>query len=413
MAAFVSDAEIKSIWRRFINREETPEDIENLDPVIYDSWVRSRELEVDAVEKKEKILSPEELRALQDENRTLVAVTRSYLEKLYSFLEGENFVVFLTDKKGVVLDIMGGTGSSMRKERDEVLLCAGAYRDEGYVGTTSAGLCMHLDRPIQVCGAEHYFEDYHNHTCSSVPIHGLDGSVLGSLGILGLVTAHYRHTLGMAVAAADGIEKELRLRHSYNNIRLAHDQLSSTFQAMTSGLIMLDNAGRVLHHNSQACKILGLFNAELTGTSVLEILQFDGIPGILSLEEAVYSKEVRVKHLRSRKEVSLLLTACPVGSAEERAGIVLTFDPVQRVNKLISQRSGFSARFTFEDITGNSPAMVNAKGLASLAAEKNSTVLILGESGTGKELFAHAIHSAGERASGPFVAINCAALPHG
>jgi len=57
--------------------------------------------------------------------------------------------------------------------------------------------------------------------------------------------------------------------------------------------------------------------------------------------------------------------------------------------------------------------MQKAKDWASLAATCTSTVLILGESGTGKEIFANAIHNASSRNRGPFLAINCAAMPEG
>jgi len=68
-------------------------------------------------------------------------------------------------------------------------------------------------------------------------------------------------------------------------------------------------------------------------------------------------------------------------------------------------------RYHIEDIIGDSPAMVEAKRLASTLAASPSTVLIHGETGTGKELFAQAIHNLSPRAAKPFVAINCGALP--
>lgn len=74
-------------------------------------------------------------------------------------------------------------------------------------------------------------------------------------------------------------------------------------------------------------------------------------------------------------------------------------------------RSKFGAVYQFEEIVGTSDAIQNSIQMAKRVAKSNTTVLITGESGTGKELFAHAIHAASHRAMGPFIRINCAAIP--
>lgn len=65
----------------------------------------------------------------------------------------------------------------------------------------------------------------------------------------------------------------------------------------------------------------------------------------------------------------------------------------------------------FERIVGNSSAIRIAVGRARKAALRDVSVLLLGESGTGKEMFARAIHASSRRKAGPFVAVNCAAIP--
>ncbi|AOT70944.1 sigma 54-interacting transcriptional regulator [Geosporobacter ferrireducens] len=72
---------------------------------------------------------------------------------------------------------------------------------------------------------------------------------------------------------------------------------------------------------------------------------------------------------------------------------------------------GHKAKYTFNDITGNSPSIKKAREIAKKMAITNGSILITGESGSGKELFAHAIHNHSPRREYPFVAINCAAIP--
>jgi transcriptional regulator with PAS, ATPase and Fis domain len=69
------------------------------------------------------------------------------------------------------------------------------------------------------------------------------------------------------------------------------------------------------------------------------------------------------------------------------------------------------AKYRLPDMVGDGSAMTRLKTMARRAAKSNATVLILGESGTGKELLAHAMHSESLRGDGPFVKVNCAAIP--
>ncbi|WP_278044678.1 sigma 54-interacting transcriptional regulator [Senegalia massiliensis] len=77
-------------------------------------------------------------------------------------------------------------------------------------------------------------------------------------------------------------------------------------------------------------------------------------------------------------------------------------------NEVIEDRS---AKYTFNSIIGNTEKMKQLKKIGARVAKSKSNVIITGESGTGKELFAHSIHNASNRKLGPFVRLNCAAIP--
>jgi len=106
------------------------------------------------------------------------------------------------------------------------------------------------------------------------------------------------------------------------------------------------------------------------------------------------------------------VTAKPVmGEGSQVIGAMAILREMRNVRRLVHRMAGAQAVFTFDDIIGESPSFRRAVDMARVAAQSSSTVLLLGESGTGKEMFAHAIHNAGSRREGPFVAINCAAIP--
>jgi transcriptional regulator with PAS, ATPase and Fis domain len=100
-----------------------------------------------------------------------------------------------------------------------------------------------------------------------------------------------------------------------------------------------------------------------------------------------------------------------VAPRRDSSGYVVTLRSIERVQRLVHRMSGAQARMSFSHIVGQSAGILEAVRLARIAAASDSTVLLHGETGTGKEVFAQSVHTGSARASGPFVALNCAAIP--
>ena len=98
-----------------------------------------------------------------------------------------------------------------------------------------------------------------------------------------------------------------------------------------------------------------------------------------------------------------------LGQLEARVAKALKTSALER--EVADLRSQLDEKYGLENITGNSDAMKRVFRLVRQAAPTEATVLIQGPSGTGKELVAHAIHNLSPRAHGPFVAVQCGALP--
>src|SRR6266436_1893946 len=98
--------------------------------------------------------------------------------------------------------------------------------------------------------------------------------------------------------------------------------------------------------------------------------------------------------------------------AEEQRRLAAVEGRARQLEERVARlRGALSDQYRFDRIIGESPAFREALDQAARVAPAETTVLLTGESGTGKELVARAIHYASRRAEGPFVAVNCAALP--
>jgi DNA-binding NtrC family response regulator len=95
--------------------------------------------------------------------------------------------------------------------------------------------------------------------------------------------------------------------------------------------------------------------------------------------------------------------------------LLLLLSKILRLRSLEEENRNLKRRILdrslYEDLVGESKAMRGVFDLISMVAETDATVLVLGESGTGKELVSRALHRRGKRKDGPFVAINCSAIP--
>lgn len=401
-------------WNRYIkNGEPLPETLEDIRPVIYESWKRSKAKKVYPFEVKDAKLSAEELRYAFTRNEMLIQVAHSYINNLYSYVKGSNFIIALTDNRGFVLDLVGQDPEIQRRAKKSGL-AVGCNRSEEYSGTSGIGTCLATGQPIQIWGREHYIEPHHSYVCSAAPIKNQYGAIIGCLDVIGPVGAVNSHTLAMVCAAVDGIEKELKMHEAYEKISITNNQLISTIQSISSGIIMIDNMGIITQYNDRAIQFLKLPNRKYVNENLVNILDLKhGLNKLVDLRHDISNKELTLKnYLGTSLNLSLSATII-YNSQHEKINTVIVIEEQQRIHKMVSKMSGFTARFTFDSIIGTSPEIRQVIEVAKMASHSDSNVLILGESGTGKELLAQSIHNASDRAKGPFIAINCGSLPKG
>lgn len=173
------------------------------------------------------------------------------------------------------------------------------------------------------------------------------------------------------------------------------------------GIISTDVNNKIIHINSSASKILDVDTSSCIGANLENIIA----------DSKFATKEEYFDELFKTKNGSIILNKVGTSLGNETIGNVITFQTVNSVhNTEIKIRSklyhkGLVAKYAFTDIIGESVFLKESIKKAQTFAKTPSNILIIGDTGTGKELFSQSIHNYSNRKTGPFVAVNCAAIP--
>ncbi len=177
------------------------------------------------------------------------------------------------------------------------------------------------------------------------------------------------------------------------------------------GIIGTGGDGRITVFNESAEKLLARRAADVMDRDIDEVLPEIPVALAMASGKAILGQLVRIETHR------FMANIVPIDVGKSLAGAMITIEDVGQILKMEAKvRSalysrGLCAEYKFSDIFGTSPRILEARRIAAEYAATDSTILIYGESGTGKELFAQGIHNAGKRSAGPFVAVNCGAIP--
>jgi PAS domain S-box-containing protein len=209
---------------------------------------------------------------------------------------------------------------------------------------------------------------------------------------------------------------------------LQFEMLEAMVDGAREGLCIMNAQSIMLHSNQVAGDLLGFQPKQAAGRPVQELgvdRDFDW-----ALAGEVAASRVTVSTIQTlRTGRKLLVSAVPILSADgELAYIVVTIREITGMGQVMSrlrdavqhaeQSRSMLARtadrdLSLEDVVAQSPSLAAVRETALQYAAVDSTVLLLGETGAGKGLFARLIHQASARSAGPFLEVNCGAIPEG
>lgn len=417
--------EILECKEQFLNNED-PCSCENLHSEVLKSWYKSRELGINPYVKLTKPqLSYNEFKKILEDNDKLIEVIKPLINTFKSMaIFTCGYILYLCDQNGVFLL---QEGEMMRMPTE------GLVWNESTIGTCVHSLCTQLKSPVQLMGPEHYCVALNDILAFAAPIMNEAGDVIATLILsqplmdkpwLDSLQNINSHTLGLITSLAVAAEGQLKLinrnkslKESFHNLKIAHENLSlshATMKAISNfldeGIIAIDRTGAIIHTNREGARILKIEMGEKGNRNINEFLCSHS--HLMSLIEEGRGTSIEEPLCIDNDEHSYIIHVQPIFNpgTEHIDVAVLRFNPVEKINAMVVSRSGAVANYNFEDLIGKSKELKRSIDLAQRFANLTDNILLIGESGTGKELFAQAIHNS-YRPQGPFIAVNCAAMP--
>ncbi|MEO1815100.1 MAG: sigma 54-interacting transcriptional regulator [Acetobacterium sp.] len=212
-------------------------------------------------------------------------------------------------------------------------------------------------------------------------------------------------TLMEKLKNGDALTREMRYEivDSYKLMDVALDSI-------LNGLMIIDTELRVKKFNHKISELFQMSEADILKLDMSHVLKDIDVVDNILINKRKFSYSDITLFIGPRK-IDCFLDITPVAFNEKVMGAVLVIRESKQVRKEINKLAGFRANYTFDKIITKNKTMLELINTARRISKTNCSVLIEGESGTGKELFAQSIHNESQRRNGPFIAINCAAIP--
>ena len=265
-------------------------------------------------------------------------------------------------------------------------------------GTNAIGTALESGQPIQVFAAEHFCEALQSYVCSAAPIKDpVTKKTLGILDITGEKETIEAHNLQYVISQAKKIEYHLTLQLEKENMMM----FNAIADAFEEPFVVIDIKGVVRRSNHSAMRILSIHEGANISSRLYDPLDQARLQELLNK-----SGEEKLRFHNGNNWVAKFYPYKIDGNL--LGGMVVFKNETENENRLIQEVPHAVSIFRYHNET---LASIDLLERAKKAAFSDKTVLITGETGTGKEVLAQSIHAHGSRRQGPFVGVNCGAIP--
>ncbi|CUJ68894.1 sigma-54-dependent Fis family transcriptional regulator [Achromobacter aegrifaciens] len=348
--------------------------------------------------------SPCRLNAAIKKSHTLLTYAAATVDNAYELVEGTGSAIAVTGPDGTIL--FSRSDSKLQDPYGDSLFEPGTCWSEAKRGTNAIGICLIERAGICVHQDEHYLEVLQSYSTCAVPIFDHQGSISGVLAVLSKCESNQLHTIGFIRTAALLVENRMLIGQMFGkNVLIFHPE-KNNIETIKQCIAVFAEDGGLVGLNSSARNYLGLSSVDSSSLRFSDIFltpfqiareRVDNVARELVQLTLVDGRRVFVDwNCRGSTYGQALV---PLGESALRPNLVPSRPKVGEL-KLADLDTGDSqVRRSIE----------KAQRIIGL----DLPLLIEGESGVGKEMFTRAFHNSGPRARGPFVAVNCAAIPEG
>ena len=212
-------------------------------------------------------------------------------------------------------------------------------------------------------------------------------------------------------AIVSAVQEAVRTAQVAKHNQAVTERIKAIMDYAYEGVVAIDEQGLITVFNKTATEIAGIPAEAALGQHIHDILPETGLLRVLE------TGEPELGELQKLNGTMVAKNRIPVKVKDRVVGSVATFQKVTELQQLEGQilkkihHKSLSAKYSFNDIIGGSAAIRSTVDRIRKFSQVDSNVLLTGETGTGKEILAQSCHNSSGRSKGPFVAVNCAALP--
>jgi len=400
MRTSIIDEHLSNVYRAIENNELDSE--KNL---VTSSWKRCiQTYKLDPLGRHgSRVLTQSELQNHTSPMEEFITTAREGMENLYSQVEALDYVVLLCDKNAVTVDFIGN--NRLTKDLRNAGLYLGADWNERHSGTCAVGTIINELVPLTIHQQDHFDIVNTTLTCSASPILDHNGQLLAVLDVSALSSPKEKtsqHLLLKLVQMHAGLIEAANFLNYYSNSTILKFDINiSSLNTYCPNLIALDSNNVVIAANQNARKIIA---RELGINDIRsQLLTGFDITSLFQLGSGLNNSSAQFIIKSNNTGISFYCYFQP-----PRTKIRNTV-----LNQISSTKQDNTQPIAAEidKIAGADPIMHKIKLLLNKFAPTDINMLIQGETGTGKEVLANAIHLCSNRRKGPFIAVNCAALP--